>query len=454
MVFGIQVGVSIAFLIRKKTNSRKCTIFLHSLNEYWTRYQKCDWLDRVASIGGVEWTSITPDPQHNWKVSAHGREFRELTPLAASSEGLDGIFATYSNGVQSNRDPWVFNFNREHLEKNASLLVSTYNAELDRWNRSDRKPQVDAFVSHDDKKIKWCSKLKQLFEGGIRIEFNPDYATEAQYRPFTKQWLYFDPKLLHRPGQIAEFFPPLSGASANPSIIVTPHSQVPFSAQALDRPPCLDVGGRPSQCFPFYVYEADSADRHENITDWALEQFRQIYKHRAITKWQIFHYVYAVLHHTAYRERYSASFHRELPRIPFAPDFPAFAQAGERLARLHVDYDKQAECKLEHVEKPGERLDFRVEKMRLGLDKTAIVYNEFLTLKGIPPETHDYRLGNRSALDWVIAQHQISTDKRTGITNDPNRADDPEYILRLIGQVITVSLETSKIVRSLPKLGV
>jgi len=139
---------------------------------------------------------------------------------------------------------------------------------------------------------------------------------------------------------------------------------------------------------------------------------------------------------------------------PYAPDFHAFAKAGKRLAELHVDYEKQTPYPLEQREKPGAKLDLRVEKMRLSKDKQTLIYNDFLTLTGIPKEVDDYRLGNRSALEWVIDQYQVSTDKRSGITNDPNRPDDPEYILRLIGQVITVSLETVKIVNALPDLGI
>jgi predicted helicase len=133
--------------------------------------------------------------------------------------------------------------------------------------------------------------------------------------------------------------------------------------------------------------------------------------------------------------------------------FRVFVKAGERLAEIHVHYEKQPECPLTKTEKAGEKLDWRVTKMRLSKDKTSLIYNQFLTLSGIPKEAYEYRLGNRSALEWVIDQYQVSTDKRSGITNDPNRADDPQYILRLIGQVITVSLETVKIVRALPPLG-
>jgi len=141
------------------------------------------------------------------------------------------------------------------------------------------------------------------------------------------------------------------------------------------------------------------------------------------------------------------------PEVSGLEIFSAFVKAGRRLTEIHVHYEQQSEYPLTKKEKEGEKLDYRVEKMRLSKDKTTLTYNQFLTLTGIPKETYEYRLGNRSALEWIIDQYQVSTDKRSGITNDPNRADDPQYILRLIGQVITVSLETVKIVSSLPSLG-
>ena len=134
--------------------------------------------------------------------------------------------------------------------------------------------------------------------------------------------------------------------------------------------------------------------------------------------------------------------------------FRQLAKNRQRLAEIHVHYEQQPEYQLTKREKEGEKLDWCVTKMRLSKDKTTLIYNQFLTLSEIPKETYDYRLGNRSALEWVIDQYQVSTDKRSGITNDPNRAADPQYILRLIGQVITVSLETVKIVAALPPLGI
>jgi len=210
--------------------------------------------------------------------------------------------------------------------------------------------------------------------------------------------------------------------------------------------------GSNSQCFPFYIYAEDSSNRRENVTDWALERFCAYYHDDRISKWDIFHYVYALLHHPQYREKYAANLKRELPRIPFAPDFRGFAAAGARLADLHVNYEKQPEYPLQRLESKDAPLNWRVENMKLSKDKTQLIYNDFLTLGGIPPEVFEYRLGNRSALHWIVDQYQVSTDKRSGIVNDPNRADDPEYIVRLIGQVTTVSLETVKIVKGLPPL--
>ena len=244
------------------------------------------------------------------------------------------------------------------------------------------------------------------------------------------------------------------------------------------------------QCFPFYAYDEDGTNRRENITDWALEHFRKHYADEKITKWDIFYYVYGILHHPEYRAKYAENLKRELPRIPLVGStgvppvgghgqdahatsaFRAFAEAGKELARLHIDYEKIEPYPLKFIEtnlagvgasgaRPkAERhsalhtpLSYRVEdKMRLSKDRRSLKVNDSLTLGGIPPETFEYRLGNRSALEWVIDQYQVTEDKHSGIRSDPNRADDPEYIVRLVGQVIRVSLETVKLVKSLPAL--
>lgn len=221
-------------------------------------------------------------------------------------------------------------------------------------------------------------------------------------------------------------------------------------------PDALSQGG--TQVIPFYTYDGENGEQRENIPLSTLVSFQQHYDDESITKWDIFNYVYAVLHHPEYRSRYAANLRRELPRIPCvskdAKTFHAFAEIGHELADLHVNYEGAAEYKLKRTENREEKLNWRVEKMRLTRDKRAIIYNDFLTLDGIPPETFNYRLGNRSALEWVIDQYQVSIDKRSGISNDPNREDEPDYIVKLIGKVITVSLETQKLIARLPPLAV
>ncbi len=211
----------------------------------------------------------------------------------------------------------------------------------------------------------------------------------------------------------------------------------------------LPQGG--SQCFPFYTYKPDGTEQTENITDAALQQFRSHYQDRSISKWNIFHYLYGILHHTNYREKFAENLRRELPRIPFAPDFHAFAEAGRRLAELHIGYEQLKPWPLEFIENAAVAFSWRVERLRLHKDKTALTVNESLTLANIPPEVFQYRLGNRSALEWVIDQYRVSEDARSGIRSDPNREDDPEYIVRLVGQVVRLSLETVRIVNALPE---
>ncbi len=272
------------------------------------------------------------------------------------------------------------------------------------------------------------------------------------YRPFTKEFLFFDTLLNEEVYQLPRIFPTTDAEKENQVVCVTGvSSNKQFHTLLTNILPCLDMLEK-TQCFPFYTYDEGGRNRRENLTDWALAQFRSHYKDKRISKWDIFHYVYAVLHHPGYREKYAANLRRELPRIPFAPQFWPFAEAGKKLAELHVGYETQSEYPLKKIESAGAPLNWRVEKMKLSRDKSEIIYNEFLTLRGVPAAAFEYRLGNRSALEWIIDQYRVKTDARSGIVNDPNRADDPQYIVRLIGQVITVSLETVAIVKALPEL--
>ncbi|MFL6313380.1 MAG: type ISP restriction/modification enzyme [Terriglobales bacterium] len=448
-VFGLSamVGISVSFFIKGGAGPKG--IFYADVDFRSTRIQKFAALERWSDYKGTPWKRLKPDEDSNWLNEGIESGYSHMMSLAPP-----GVFSAISNGLKTNRDTWAYNFDRQSLETNVERTIRFYMSELHRYTDTTSKQEIDSFVQIDPKRIAWTETLKKELVRGRKARFDKTRVRYGLYRPFTRIYLYFDRMLNERVYGLSEKFP--DSASQNLLICITDIAgRSPFSVMATDLIPDIHLCATTDtfQCFTFYEYDEDGTNRRENITDWALDQFRSHYKDKSITKWDIFYYTYAVLHHPEYRTRYAANLKRELPRIPYAPDFPAFAKAGKRLAELHVDYEKQKEYPLERREKPGEKLNLRVEKMRLSKDKQTLVYNDFLTLAGVPKETYDYRLGNRSALEWVIDQYQVSTDKRSGITNDPNRDDDKEYILRLIGQVITVSLETVNIVKALPDLG-
>ncbi len=465
-VFGIQVGVSVNIFVKSSRHS-PCAVTTEGASRILYNDQAAErnkartfaFLDENQHIGNIEWQMLTPDKRHTWLTADLHTDFDTFIPMgskvAKSARGdvKDAIFKTYSVGVLTARDAWAYNFNRDALADNMQAMIEFYNSEASKWERHvERTQNVDAFVSTDSTKIKWTDRLKlELTKGGL-VAFAPERIRNSFYRPFTKSNLYFDKLMNQRTYVFPSIFPTPEAELDNRVIWLKVGQQWPMFALMVDKiPEALPQGA--SQCFPFYTYDEDGTNRRENITDWALTQFQKHYKDDTITKWDIFHYTYGLLHQPDYRERYQENLKRDLPHIPFAEDFWTFAKAGARLAELHVTYESQPEYdKLEMIETPDMQVDLRVERMKFSKDKTQLTYNDFLTLEGIPPKVFEYRLGNRSALEWVLDQYRVKVDKRSGIKNDPNREEDPEYILCLIGQIITVSLETVDIVKGLPAL--
>ena len=462
-VFGIQVGVSINFFIKKADNTDSQTqIFYACVDEFWRKEDKYNHLNSKQHYQNIEWEQITPDKRNTWLTEGLHTEFDTFIPMgnkemkAAKGAATDVIFKTYSLGVSTNRDAWVYNFNRNRLAENMSGMIENYNAEVARWGqRTDREANLDDFVVSDDEKIKWSRNLKRELKRNKIAEYVEHKVRDSLYRPFTKSNLFFDSIMNDEVSHFPSIFPTFETEKEN-RVICVPSigGRTDFWCYFTNVVPNLTITSTDgTQCFPFYIYDEDGTNRRENITDWALTEFRSHYNDDTLTKWDIFHYNYGLLHHSEYREKYKANLKRDLPHIPFATDFWGFADAGARLANLHVNYESQPEYdKLKLVQTPDVPLDWRVQKMKLSKDKTALIYNDFLTLSGIPSKAFAYRLGTRSALEWVIDQYRIKTDKRSGIINDPNRTDDPQYIVKLIGKVITVSLETVDIINKLPSI--
>jgi predicted helicase len=466
-VFGIQVGVSIALFIRHKQKSQKrrqAVIRYATVGADWRKERKWEWLDENRHIGGVRWRKLKPDARHTWLHDDESAEFNHFLTLgtketkARDSLDAQAIFRTYSLGIATNRDEWLYDFAAKSLSDKVTRLIENYNSEVGRYRRRrDKDVNVDDFVSTDPGFVKWTDRLKGALKEGKELQFVEGIIRRTEYRPFVAKHVYFDDLLVHRRYLQPSFFPHSSLERENRMISVSDLGhRSPFSTlmtrSLTDLHLCASSDG--FQCFPLYTYDSDGGHRRDNVTDWALEKFQAQYPNSKLSKRDIFHYVYAILHHPAYREKYAANLRRELPRIPFASDFAGFAAVGRKLAELHAGYDSQKEYKLKRIEKPGVRFDLRVERMKLSKDKTALAYNGYLTLEGIPPEVFEYRLGNRSALEWVIDQHRVERDKADPekIVSDSNRPDDEEYILRLVGQVIAVSVETVQLVKSLPLL--
>ncbi len=445
---------------RKTLPAPTARIFYYRTDDTWNKSKKFEFLAQTEHVGNIEWQTLQPDKRHTWLTEGLQADFDTFIPIGSQTakkskgEVSGAIFHQYGIGCQTARDAWLYNFNRTTLTEKVKCTIDTYNMEMLRWQGTPEvsRAHVDDFVVDDNAKIKWSSGLKQKLVSGQRAEFSPSKIRRALFRPFTKTNLFFDNVLTHRKSIFPITFPNPETEGENRVICVPgPGGRAPFWCCVTNVIPntaliTLDA----NQCFPFYIYDEDGTNRRENITDWALENFRAHYGDDTLTKWDIFNYTYGILHHPDYRERYTADLKRDLPHLPYAEDFRAFADAGAQLAELHVHYETQPQYPLTFVENATKQLDFRVKRMKLSKDKTQLIYNQFLTLEGIPQEALAYRLGQYSALEWVVNQYRVKSDPRSGIVNDPSDAEKPRYIVNLIGSVITVSLETLKIIEALP----
>ena len=456
-VFGIRVGVSINIFVKKESPQKgRGRILYYGEMATQSKARTFDCLTENAHVGNLTWQELQPNARHVWLTDGLRAEFATFLPMGSKQTHVSKIFGMHSNGVTTSRDAWVCNFNQKSLATNVAHTIDAYNLQVLKWERqTDPNVNVDDFVAYDNTQIKWSSTLKRHLMRGRLAAFESSKCREFLNRPFTKTRLFFDEILNDRRAAFPIIFP-LPEVEKENRIICVPGAGARADFWCLITniiANCSLIILDPAQCFPFYIYDEDGTNRRENITDWALEEFRAHYQDATIGKWDIFHYNYAVLHHPDYRETYQVNLKRDLPHIPFAPDFWAFARVGKALAELHVNYESQPEYEgLELIATPGEQRNWRVKQMKFSRDKTQIVYNDFLTLGGIPEAAFAYRLGNRSALEWVVNQYRVKTDNRSGIMNDANRVDDAQYIVKLIGRVITVSLETVRLVASLPAL--
>ncbi|MGW0602351.1 DEAD/DEAH box helicase [Streptomyces sp. NPDC002640] len=492
---GSRSTVAILLLVKNsKTTAPKagCTLHYRDIGDYLSRDDKLKILSS-NSLDTIEWQELTPNSDGDW-INQRSEDYAALQAIGDKDKNAaeKAVFATYSGGLNSARDAWVYNSSAQRVRTSMESMIDFYNSQVAGFHKHCKDEgittpttrDVDHWINTDPKKISWNVADKSRMIKGQTYSFDADCVVTSTYRPFTKQRLYFDPALIERVYQLPRVFPTAQHKNLG-LYIVGSGSAVPFSVLALDTLPNLHVTGAGSggTFFPRYIYrelgqgddlfaaaEAESGidyERVDNINATTLAAYREVYEDPDITADDIFFYTYGLLHSPTYREQFAADLKKSLPRIPKVQDFRGFATAGRALTELHLAYE-QAEPFPGIVEqvlgatsatppselyRVGKKMKFLRVKSKV--DRTAIVYNHRVTLTNIPEEAYRYQLGARSAIEWIIDRYWVKTDKDSGIVNDPNDwSEDPRYIIDLLKRIVTVSLETMKIVDALPPLDI
>lgn len=513
---GSRAPIAITVFVKNLAEPGECDIRWYDIGDYLTADQKLKIVQDFGSTSGLtrggHWTTVSADKHHDW-VNQRDDSFYDYIPVGVKKGEEVSVFLNYSRGLETNRDAWCFNYSRETLAENIERMIDFYNGEVDRFADAGRvgNISVDEFITIDTKKISWNRSLKQLLSKGRTFEFDNKSLIPSLYRPYTKQWVYFSRDINAYVNQLPRIFP--DRQSKNLAIMIEGSWRgVGQVAVMVDSIPCLLPDGG-CQCFPLYLFESGiekkrnlfEADQdtsiqvQEGLSDYAVERFSQRYVGSIFTKEDLFYYIYGLLHSPEYRERYKDNLSKELPRIPAVKkfeDFQAFSQAGRDLAHWHLDYET-VDCHHVTLEVSDSKLNldkygigvvfpsglqeirnklkltdehFYVKKMKFPKvkdsetgkrvnDRTSIIYNEFITIRDVPLEAYDYVVNGKSAIEWVMERQAVTKDKKSGIVNDANlwateTMNNAAYPLELLLRIITVSLETNRIVNNLPALDI
>jgi predicted helicase len=475
---GSRTPIAITLLIKKPKQSGKANIYYYEVEDYLTREEKLELTSRFGSIENISWKPIKPNKHGDW-INHRNEGFADFLPLAPEKKfnmKTKAFFTTYAVGVATGRDAWVYNFSKEELGENIKRMIDFYNKQTNDYKKviaSNPNIDIEDFIEKDEKKISWTVNLKKEIENNNLLDKKGEKLISL-YRPFCKQNIYFDNRLIERPGLSRTLFPlPESenfvicvmgiGANKNFSVLISqniPDYQLMFN----------------NQYFPLYWYEENKQSkptlfdsvaepnssmftRRDGISDFILERARSMYGNMT-KKEDVFYYVYGILHSPKYRETYAADLKKMLPRLPLvenSTDFWKFVKAGRVLAELHLNYEER--------EKPngvivkydvGASVNYEVKKMRFPKKgKTdTIIYNNQITIENIPAEAYEYVVNGKSAIEWIMERYQVTKHKASGIVNNPNHwateHENPKYILNLLLSIITVSLKTVEIVKALP----
>ena len=457
-VFGIQTGVAIAFFVRNKSNTGAFRIHYTFRDDNERANDTLKYLS-TAKLPDISFEIVSPDDKANW-LNKSDSDFESLIPVAsrgtknAKNPGNeDAVFRLYSLGIVTSRDDWAYDFDGRHLSSKVQNFITVYNRELDRFQRE--RPERSELGQWVDRSIKWTSELENHIARGNPLEYSTGSIITSIYRPFVAMSTYYAPIFTHRRYQQPSLFPP-EGEGNRVICFSGIASSKPFQVLATSLLPGHDLLEK-TQCLPLYRYHEDGT-RVSNITAWGLQQFRGHYGDKAITAEQIFAYTYAALHDPVWREKYAIDLTRDFPRLPFHDDFPAWVDLGQELLDLHIGFESAEPYELKRVDKAltGRRAGNSPKTLlRADKERDIITLDEGTSLHDVPAGVWNYRLGNRSALEWILDQYKEKTPKDPTIREHFNTykfADHKEKVIDLLRRVTTVSLRTNEIVESLAAL--
>ena len=446
-VFGIKLGVAIGFFVRDSSRRRQCEIHYDRREDAELAKDKLSFL-RSAEFGDISFDEITPDFKNYW-LDQSDTDFYSLIPvanrqtkLAKSIDEENAVFGIYSLGVVTARDEWVFDFSANVVGERVKSLVDIYETVRSKHGGMEFD---DADLGVE---IKWTRDLKRQLRHNLTNTFARSNIRDALYRPFVSKSLYFSETLNEMQYRIPDLFPTAHKGENTLICLSGTSSSKPFHVLASNAVYSYDLLEK-TQCLPLHRYNQDGK-RVSNVTDWGLCQFREYYGDESISAEEIFAYTYAVLHDPKYREKYVVDLSREFPHLPFYADFRVWAKIGQELLDIHIGFEWVEPFPLYRRDakaKPGK------PRLRADKERGQIILDNQTTLEGVPKVAWEYRLGNRSALEWVLDQYKERKPKDPTIAERFNTyrfADYKEQVIDLLRRVCTVSVRTMELIDSMP----